>query len=133
VKNLLSPEQFICRAVGIPWVRWRSDWAACDCFGLIVLWFREVFGVDLGDVPHTDVATGFAASAGWSECGPEAWATCWMSWRDGAPTHCGVLLKGGAVLHSEGNPERPGNVRVSRLATVRRLYGEIRFYRYSAC
>jgi hypothetical protein len=56
-----------------------------------------------------------------------------MAWRDGAPTHCGVLLTAGSVLHSEGSDEAPGSVRVSRLAAVRRMYGEIRFYRYAPC
>jgi len=133
VQSLLSPSEFAARAVGIPWVRWRSDWAAADCFGLIVLYFREVLGVDLGAVPHTDIASGFAGAAGWHECEPEAGATCWMAWRDGAPTHCGVLLTADTVLHSEGSDTVPGSVRVSRLAAVRRMYGEIRFYRYAPC
>jgi len=34
------------------------------------------------------------------------------------------------VLHAEGNEQRPGSVRVSRLAAVQRMYGLIKFYRY---
>lgn len=118
---------------GIPWVKWRSDWQACDCFGLIVLYFREVLGVELGEVPQTDIAAGFFAADGWVECGPEAGATAWMAWRGGAPTHCGILLPGDRLLHSEGAETRPGNVRVTRLSVMRRAYGDIRFYRYSPC
>jgi len=114
-------------------VKWRADWEAQDCFGLIVLFFREVHGVDLGPVPQTDIASGFAEAQGWVECGPETGATCWMAWRDGAPTHCGVLLDAQRVLHSEGNEEHPGSVRVSRLSVIQRVYGEIRYYRYAPC
>lgn len=129
---LLSPEDFVRRAVGVPWARWRSDWRAADCFGLVTLWFREVVGIELGPVPQTDIASGFSAASGWVECGPEAGATAWMAWRDDAPTHCGILLPGGMLLHSEGTPERPGRVRVSRLAAVAQFYGDdIRFYRYA--
>lgn len=129
---LLSADDFTARAVGLPWVRWRSDWKACDCFGLVVLYFREVLGVELGQVPQTDIESGFLTARGWVECGPEPWATAWMAWRDGAPTHCGVLLPGGKVLHSEGTPERPGSVRVSSLPAVVRFYGaDVRFYRYT--
>lgn len=129
--RLLTPDEFVMRAVGLPWVRWRSDWSGADCFGLITLYFREVLGVELGPVPQTDIESGFHAARGWVECGPEPGATAWMSWRDGAPMHCGVLLPGGKVLHSEGNPERPGSVRVSSLPAVVRFYGEdVRFYRY---
>lgn len=120
-------------APGIPWVKWRSDWLAADCFGLIVLWFREVLGVDLGEVPQTDIASGFERAAGWIECGPEAGATAWMAWRAGAPTHCGIVLPHARLLHSEGSETKPGGVRVSRLAAIARMYGAIRFYRYEPC
>lgn len=132
-KQLLSPEEFALRAVGVPWVKWRSDWKACDCFGLLVLYFREVLGVELGEVPQTDIAAGFFAAKGWVECGPEAGVTAWMAWRGGAPTHCGILLSGERLLHSEGSEMRPGNVRITRLPAMRRTYGDIRFYRYSPC
>jgi len=104
-----------------------------DCFGLIVLYFREVLGVDIGHVPQTDIASGFAVANGWVECGPESGATCWMAWRNDSPTHCGVLLDERTVIHSEGSDGHPGNVRVTRLEVVRRFYGEIRFYRYTPC
>ena len=129
----MSQGEFIGRAVGIPWVRWRGDWQACDCFGLIVLYHLEVLGIDLGPVPQTDIATGFSVASGWLECEPAAGATCFMAWIDGAPTHCGVLLQGDRVLHSEGAAENAGNVRVSRLAAVARVYGPIRCYRYATC
>lgn len=129
----LTQSEFIARAIGIPWVRWRSDWRACDCYGLIVLYFREVLAVELGVVPQTDISSGFDAAQGWQECYPQDGATCWMAWRHGSPTHCGVIVAGGMVLHSEGSDEHPGNVRLSRLAAVRRVYGDIKFYRYNPC
>lgn len=129
----MTPAEFASRAVGVPWVKWQCSWEAMDCFGLIVLYFCEVLEVDLGPVPHTDIAAGFTQATGWQECDPRAGATCFMAWRDGAPTHCGVLLRGGQVLHSEGSEERPGSVRVTRLAAMVRLYGELKFYRYKRC
>lgn len=104
-----------------------------DCYGLIVMWFRHVVGQELGPVPHTDIAAGFSQAAGWSECAPVAGATCWMAWRDGAPTHCGILLTDDEVLHAEGGEGHPGSVRVSRLRAVEQVYGRIVFYRYAPC
>lgn len=129
----MTPAQFVAKAVGVPWVRWRSDWAAMDCYGLIVLWHREVLGLELGRVPETDIAAGFSAARGWSQCEPQDGATCFMSWRRGAPTHCGVLLPGSMVLHCEGSQEMPGSVRMTRMRALQRAYGEIRCYRYSPC
>lgn len=127
----MTPAEFVARAVGLPWARWRADWQATDCYGLVVLWHREVLGVELGDVPQTDIATGFAAAHGWQELpGPAAGATCWMAWRSGAPTHCGVVLDCDRVLHAEGRPGQPGNVRVTRLRALAQVYGSIRYYRH---
>lgn len=128
----MSPDEFVQRAMaapGIPWVKWRSDWQACDCYGLVLLWLREVHGIDLGEVPQTDIAAGFVRAQGWQESGPEPNATAWMTWRAGAPTHCGVLVGRGMVLHADGSESRPGGVRLTRLSAMARLHTDIRFYR----
>jgi hypothetical protein len=128
----VTADEFILRAVGLPWVRWRSDWKAADCFGLIVLWHREVLGVDPGGVPQTDIASGFSEVRGWVECAAEDGATCFMTWRNGAPTHCGVLVGDGMVLHAqEGYPDpHSGGTRLTRLGVLARACPDIRFYRY---
>lgn len=125
----MSPDAFAARMVGVPWVRWASEWGRVDCYGLLVLYFREVLGVDLGSVPHTDIAAGFALASGWDECGPGPGAAAFMSWRGGAPTHCGVVLPDGRLLHAEGSPERGGSVRITRMAAMARLYSDLRFYK----
>lgn len=123
-------------APGIPWRRWCSSWDACDCWGLLSLWHREVLGVDLGGVPQTTLADGWPAVAGdWRELpGPEAHATIWMAWRDGAPMHCGVLIDAGRVLHAEANEATgAGSVRITRLPALLRIYGTPRYYRHTRC
>lgn len=123
------------QAPGIPWVRWRSDWAACDCFGLVVLFYRVVHGLELGPVPQTDIASGFAAARGWRECEAAPGASAWMAFDAGTPPrprHCGVVLDALHLLHSEGQ-EGGGGVRITRLAVMRRLYPDTRFFRPTAC
>jgi cell wall-associated NlpC family hydrolase len=134
VQTLLSPEEFVRRAIGIPWVRWRSDWFACDCYGLVLMWLREVHGINPGTVPQTDIVEGFHSITGWHECGPDPGATGFMTWRDGAPTHCGVLVGRGQLLHAqEGHPvPEHGSVRATRLDVMARACPDIRFYRYEA-
>lgn len=132
----MTDDEFIRRAVGLPWRRWRSDWQAMDCFGLNVMWWREVIGIDPGPVPQTDIADGFAGMRGWTEThDPQPGCAGFMTWRDGAPTHCGVLAKPEWLLHSQAGRPVPesGSVRLTRLAVVRRLCPDIRFYAYSPC
>lgn len=134
---MLTPDEFSARAVGIPWHRWRSDWGAVDCYGLVILYHREVLGIDLGSVPQSDIDTGYAMLSGeWVECSTDdADAVVWMAWRDGSPTHCGIMLHGGMCLHSEGHIDAQGrhvgSVRLTPIRTMRRAYGTIRAYRYS--
>lgn len=128
----MTPDAFLARALalpGLPWVRWRAAWDGADCFGLVVLWHREVLGIDLGAVPQTDIAAGFAEATGWQPCGPEVGAAAWMAWRGGAPAHCGILAQPGMVLHSDGDVGRPGMARLTRLSAMQRLYGDLRFFR----
>ena len=134
---MLTPDEFAARAVGIPWHRWRSDWGAADCYGLVILYHREVLGIDLGSVPQSDISAGYAMLSGeWVECSTDDLdAVVWMAWRDGSPTHCGIMLRGGMCLHSEGHIDAQGrhvgSVRLTPLRTMRRAYGTIRAYRYS--
>ncbi len=130
----MTAEEFARKAVGLPWRRWRADWSAMDCFGCVVLFHREVLGIELGEVPQTDIATGFAAARGWVQCAPEAGATAFMAWERGAPTHCGIVLAGGLLLHSQAGRPVPdmGSVRITRLAALERVASDITFYRRAA-
>ncbi len=130
----MTPAEFAARAVGIPWRRWAASWEAADCFGLVVLFHREVLGLDVGPVPQTDIAAGFAAAQGWLQCDPMPGATGFMTWRDGAPTHCGVLALPGMLLHAEeGHPvaER-GAVRLTRMAVMQRACPDRRCDRHES-
>jgi cell wall-associated NlpC family hydrolase len=131
--SLMTPDQFVSRAVGIPWERWRSDWAACDCYGLVILYFREVLGIDLGTVPQSDIATGFFGLKCWVECEPEAGASMWMAWKDGAPTHAGILVSDDMVLHSTDIAFGIGSVRLNRLSVINRSFSDAKFFRHSPC
>ena len=128
----MTRDEFISRAVGIPWVRWGSSWDGADCYGIVVMYCREVLGIDLGAVPQTDIASGFALAGGWVKCGPGPDAVGWMAWHQGAPRHCGIVLPGSQLfLHSQGTEEQGGSVRLTRMAVIQRLYSDITYYRPS--
>lgn len=130
----MTPDQFIARAMalpGLPWRRWCAGWDGADCFGLVVLWHREVLGIELKPVAWGDdrQADFNAHGGGWVSCDPEPGATAWMAWHRGAPAHCGILALPGLVLHSDGYVDRPGLVRLTRLSALQRLHPDLRFYR----
>lgn len=129
----MTPQEFAARAVGLPWAKWRSDWQAMDCYGLVILWFREVLGIDMGEVPHTDIATGLANAPEWVECHSSDGPVMWMAWVGGRPAHCGVFLDHRRALHAEGSEGQPGSVRITRIPALQRTYGQIKLYRYTPC
>lgn len=131
----MTPDQFAQACMAVPvvrWVRWAADWdrREADCWGLVTLFYRLVHGIDLGPVPQTQIEAGYWAEVGrWRECDPEPGASVFMAWHGGKPRHCGILLAGDMLLHSEGDEIRGGSVRLSRLAAMRRVYSDLRFHR----
>lgn len=130
---MMTPIEFAGLAVGLPWVKWRSDWAGMDCFGLVVLWFREVLGIELGNVPRVGIVQGLAEAADWAETDTRDGRVIWMAWAGGEPKHCGVFLDERRALHCDGSEEKPGSVRITTVSALYRMYGHIKLYRYTPC
>ena len=124
----MTAQEFIERMVGTPWVKWRADFDGADCFGMLILYHRHVLGIELGEVPHVSIDDGFRAVTGWEEC--TEGATSFMCFNGPQAVHCGILLPNGGALHCEGSDEHPGNVRVSRLRSMKIIYGDIKTFRY---
>ena len=127
----MTPDDFINVMLGKPWKRFACGYEACDCYGLVVLYYRDVFNIDLGGVPPVDIAEGFGQRRElWPDSLPYHGALVMMYDDFGKEAHCGVMLPSGTVLHCSGNEEQPGNVRVSNLKSLKRIYPEIKFYAY---
>ena len=128
----MTRSQFLDRIICKPWVRWAESWDACDCYGLVIMYYRHVLGIELGHVPSTSLAVGIATTdlfTGWRELSaPEDHACGFMSYRGEEPTHCGIYLGGGEVLHSSGSDDLPGSVRITRVKSMEMAYGKIRYY-----
>lgn len=131
----MTPAQFAERWMGVDgprYRRWSSGWDFSDCYGALILYWREVHGRELLPEPSTTsgMAGGFAAlGQHWRECGPEPGSCGFMAWDAGCPRHCGVLLPGGDLLHTEApSAFGAGGPRITRLAAMARLYPDLRFY-----
>lgn len=131
----MSPEEFAERATSLRaprYKRWASGWDACDCYGLIVLYWREVLGRELLPEPAlaSGMADGFSAlGMHWDLAPPTPGACGFMAWEGELPRHCGVLLPRGDLLHTEPpSPVGAGGPRATRLTALARLYPDVRFY-----
>lgn len=128
--------------VGIPWVRGGGDISGADCWGLTVLVIREVYGIDIeqygGSKASGEELTGIIES----ELSKDYWQPpslikpgdmCMMySRKSGFPSHMGVFIGDGMVIHSP-EPSKPDGVSISQIHPIRvlnRAYLKLEFYRY---
>jgi cell wall-associated NlpC family hydrolase len=130
----MTKQEFILKSVGVPWIRWGSSWQGMDCYGLVVRYYKDVLNIDLPDVPQTELAIGFESMGDvWEYCEDPQDGIGFMSYRGDVPTHCGVYVGDGWLLHSHGNTYTGGSVRMTRLDAMERVFGKIAFYRMKQC
>lgn len=128
----MEKSEFIERMIGVPWVNRACSLTECDCWGLIVLYYRHVMNIEI------PVIDDYVNNSGFVECfsiGIKRWERI-NSPSDGAmvaayygskPIHVGIFLDGN-VLHSRGESDA---VRMDRLITFERVYTKLEFYRYA--
>ena len=126
--------------IGIPWVQGGSTREGADCWGLVLLVSREVFGLDLGlyeGAKHTGedlarIIEGEERSPRWARTlGPRAGDVATIRNRgDKHPSHVGINIGDGKILHSLDTSAH-GASAVHKLTTMCRMFGAIEHYRYA--
>jgi len=95
--------------VGIPWVKGARGYDACDCVGLVYLYYRDVYGIDLGFLPTRDRESAEQLYNHYSEeyykrfqevSKPNTGDIVLIKYR-GVPFHMGIVLKPGVMLHAK--------------------------------
>lgn len=139
----MTKSEFIRRAVGLPWVDRACNWRAMDCWGVVIMYFRYVYGEELpcvegynsGDTSIVDGFKGQIESGKWRQV-DESEGDCiaFMLFKNSVASHVGVIVDGKYALHSAGNANKEGQVRCDRLEVFRRFHqGELLFYKYEGC
>lgn len=102
----MKPEEFIEKMIGKPWSNRGESFSAVDCWGLCILSFREVDGIELPQVAgyaDKDCSTGSALTpeymSKFSESQPTNGAVMAIFNRKGKLEHVGRCLCG-RVLHA---------------------------------
>ncbi len=135
----MSFDDFICRAIAVPFVDKGRGWSGWDCWGMLRLFYHEVLGISL-----PSYAEGYADAGQSAETRNQLRAVIAIGkalWRcvpapevgdvvllniGGHPLHVGLALGHGRMLHAE---RRVGTLieRLSSPIWARRVEG---FYRY---
>lgn len=110
--------------------RGKASFAECDCWGLVVYTtgmlsassLRQRMTYQWPKEWRPSLPTGH-----WQEVTQPADGVVFMSYHDGNPAHCGVII-GNRVLHSAGGRVRDGYCRFDRLASLQKHHTDMRYF-----
>lgn len=123
----MTEAEFVARVIGKPWKKNSCGFDAMDCWGLVVLYYRHVAGIDVPEASG-DFYAGYVKEVGNWEKTESAKGVVFTSFHGLTPTHCGVILENGMALHARGSEEKFGNVQINSIDAIRKLYGKVEFY-----
>jgi len=124
---------FIKKVIGKPWSDRACNFEKMDCWGLIVLYYRHVKGIELHHAEGYESGEDFITCHQgilwqWVIDGCQSPGSMVTFYSSGKPSHVGVITEGGKVLHSRG--EFSG-VRVDHLTSLMRFYHQVEFHKYA--
>ena len=128
----MNQNEFIKKILGSPWVNRSSSFDACDCYGLVTLYYKHVLGIDLPIIAgyargECDTAQGWKSGIHqWQQMDrPTIDGLLFTCYKGGEPSHVGVIISATKVLHSRGYPGSPGKVEIYRKMTTHKFIGPI--------
>lgn len=129
-------DEFTTRIMECPWVEGQASFSGADCWGVVVLYYRHVHGIELENDHHEArigrIEAGIAeqlATGDWVEAlSPDEDGVVFMTYVSDSPRHCGVISNG-RVLHSSGGRGRKlAYCRRDRIEVLQRMYRDMRFF-----
>ncbi len=132
----MNQNEFIKKTLGKPWVNRASSFDACDCWGLVVLYYKHVLDINIPTVQ------GFIENNNFEKCYQEnnhLWeevtkpiteGLVFTCYKGGKPTHVGICAGHGKVLHSRGSFDDKGSVAVHSIRSIEAVYGKMTYHKF---
>ena len=115
----MTKDEFIRMVIGVPWANRACSFDKVDCWGLVVLYYRHVLGIELHQTP--DVVF-------WCQTDKPVEGGIFVGYRGAQPAHVGLVLNRQA-LHSRGEN---GSVRMDSLLVIQRAFTKVEYFSYGA-
>lgn len=128
----MSKDDFLSRVTGIPWQNRACSFDAADCWGLVVLYYRHVLGIELHQTADYESGRDFLTcydsdAVFWHRTESFSDDGIFVAWIGSNPVHVGLIVDGRA-LHSRGEN---GHVRSDAIRTIQKLFTKVEFYSYA--
>lgn len=134
----MDRSEFINKMLGVRWVNRASSFDSCDCWGLVILYYKHVLninlpevegyedGVEISDCWNVEIETGR-----WKKVEiPEENGLVFTCYRDGDPSHVGIFLGAGKVLHTTGGFKSGGSVQVNTVRNIGKMCGKMTYHKF---
>ncbi|HCC5834814.1 NlpC/P60 family protein [Citrobacter farmeri] len=128
----MSKDDFLSRVAGIPWQNRACSFDAVDCWGLVVLYYRHVLGIEIHQTADYESGRDFLTCYDsdvvfWRRTESFSDDGIFVAWIGSNPVHVGLIVEGRA-LHSRGEN---GHVRSDAIRTIQKLFTNVEFYQYA--
>ncbi|HCA7079841.1 TPA: C40 family peptidase [Citrobacter sedlakii] len=128
----MSKDDFIARVTGMPWRNRACSFEASDCWGLVVLYYRHVLGIEIHQTHDYESGRDFLTCYDsdvvfWRRTDSFMDDGIFVAWVGSNPVHVGLIVDGRA-LHSRGEN---GHVRSDAIRTIQKLFTKVEFYSYA--
>ncbi|ELN9421084.1 NlpC/P60 family protein [Enterobacter ludwigii] len=125
-------DEFISRIEGVPWSNRACSFDAADCWGLVVMYYRHVLGIEVHQTADYESGRDFmtcydADVVFWQRSETFCDEGIFVAWVGSQPVHVGLIFDGRA-LHSRGEN---GHVRFDAIRTIQKLFTRVEFYTYA--
>ncbi len=139
VKTIMNAKEFCSKVIGIPWVDHQANYTGADCYGLVYMFYRDVLNINIGlpesyangvRMNEAEFSNGIHDTR-WEEIERhEPGCVVLCGYRDGVPSHIGIVVDMINILHSTGSKSSHGSVKLNSVLSFKKAYGRVTFHRY---
>lgn len=128
----MHKSDFVNAMEGKPWRDRACSFEAADCWGLVVLYYRHVLGIEIHQTPDYEAGSDFLTCfegdvVFWQQAEKSADGRIFIAYYGDEPKHVGLVV-GGQAFHSRGEA---GQVRFDKLRTLEKVFTRVEFYDYA--
>lgn len=130
--------EFIQAVNGKPWVNRAVSMDGMDCYGLVILYYRHVLGIELpvpdGYIENESTPNCWineTESGRWEAIDrPESHGIVFTAYNGDTPLHVGIMIDRQKAIHCRGNDSAPGKVEIHSIKAIQSVYGKVTFHKY---
>lgn len=125
----MNNDEFTKKTEGLPWSDRSCSFETCDCWGLVVLYYRHVFGVEIHHTKDYESGNDFITCFDnevlfWRKKDKPTNDGIFVSFIGKRPVHVGLIINGMAY-HSRAEKS---HVRFDRIRTLEKIFTKVDYY-----